>query len=302
MSQNKNLSRRDFLKTTLLSLGAAFLAACGRALGVTATPSPAPTPTSTSTDTPQPTPTNTPTPTPTETATPTPIPCFKLLTPENETNLPATGKVIFTWEPMPGAAGYRLEFILPNGVLVPFEVTDTRYARYIESFPMGGVFTWRVSAFDPNGVLLCITAPFSFSKPEPERRGEDDSGGADDDCCFLPGTRIAMADDSFKNIEDVRIGDKVKSFSLSTSRVVNATVRRLESPLREGYYIVRLEDGTVLKVTGEHPIFTQKDGANGWAAITPEAARQYHNMTHTFFAEGMLVHNKPGATGGAGSH
>ena len=38
MSQNKNLSRRDFLKATLLSLGATFLAACGRALGIPATP------------------------------------------------------------------------------------------------------------------------------------------------------------------------------------------------------------------------------------------------------------------------
>jgi hypothetical protein len=32
MSQNQNLSRRDFLKLTLTSLGATFLAACGRAL------------------------------------------------------------------------------------------------------------------------------------------------------------------------------------------------------------------------------------------------------------------------------
>jgi hypothetical protein len=35
-----NLSRRDFLKLTLTSLPATFLAACGRALGITVTPSP----------------------------------------------------------------------------------------------------------------------------------------------------------------------------------------------------------------------------------------------------------------------
>ncbi len=39
MSQNKNLSRRDFLKLTLTSLAATLLAACGRALGIPATPS-----------------------------------------------------------------------------------------------------------------------------------------------------------------------------------------------------------------------------------------------------------------------
>ena len=36
--QTKNISRRDFLKLTLTSLGATFLAACGRALSITVTP------------------------------------------------------------------------------------------------------------------------------------------------------------------------------------------------------------------------------------------------------------------------
>ncbi len=45
---NPNLSRRDFLKATLLSLGATFLAACGRALGIPVTPSPTAAPNSTS--------------------------------------------------------------------------------------------------------------------------------------------------------------------------------------------------------------------------------------------------------------
>jgi hypothetical protein len=47
----KNLSRRDFLKLTLTSLTTIFLAACGRALGIPATPSPTLTPTTTSTNT-----------------------------------------------------------------------------------------------------------------------------------------------------------------------------------------------------------------------------------------------------------
>jgi hypothetical protein len=40
------ISRRDFLKLTLTSLTATVLAACGRALGIPATPSPTATPTS----------------------------------------------------------------------------------------------------------------------------------------------------------------------------------------------------------------------------------------------------------------
>ena len=41
-----NLSRGDSLKLTLTGLGATLLAACGRALGITATPSPTLTPSS----------------------------------------------------------------------------------------------------------------------------------------------------------------------------------------------------------------------------------------------------------------
>jgi hypothetical protein len=94
MSQNKNLSRRDFLKLTITSLTATFLAACGRALGIPVTSSSTFTPTST--HTPASTATNTPTSTPTDTPSPTPISCFKLLTPENGTKLPAIGKVTFS--------------------------------------------------------------------------------------------------------------------------------------------------------------------------------------------------------------
>ena len=49
MSPNQKISRRDFLKLTLTSLGATLLAACGRALGIPATPSPTSAPTSTNT-------------------------------------------------------------------------------------------------------------------------------------------------------------------------------------------------------------------------------------------------------------
>lgn len=48
--RKNSISRRDFLKLTLTSLTATFLAACGRALGIPATSSPTLAPTLTSTD------------------------------------------------------------------------------------------------------------------------------------------------------------------------------------------------------------------------------------------------------------
>jgi hypothetical protein len=165
---SKNLSRRDFLKLTLTSLAATFLSACGRALGIPATSSPTHTPTST--DTPAPTATDTPTATqtPTDTPSPTPIPCFKLLTPENGTKLPALGKVTFSWEPMPGATRYQLQITLPSGQVVPFDVEDVSYTRYLESFPMSGTFSWQVAAYNAN-TLICVSDPSTFIKYELEQ-------------------------------------------------------------------------------------------------------------------------------------
>jgi hypothetical protein len=163
-------SRRDFIKATLLSLGAAFLAACKKLVNPTSTP--VATATSTNTDTPEPTatktptPTSTETPTPTETATPTEIPCFRLLTPENGATLKPLGRVTFSWEAMPGAENYKLEIILPTNQPVVFETPKTSRDQYIEVITMGGVFHWQVTALDANSSIICTTEPFTFTKPE----------------------------------------------------------------------------------------------------------------------------------------
>ena len=150
-------------------------------------------------------------------------------------------------------------------------------------------------------------------------------------CCFLPGTKILMSDGADKNIEEVRIGDVVKSWNEQTGDIENSVVFDLESPIREGYYNLSF-DGGELKVTNEHPIYIKN---KGWCSIEPEKTKKYHphlvnvkqievgdllytsdkqwkNITsfdyveeqvqtynissveknHTFFANGVLVHNK----------
>ena len=181
------ISRRDFLKLTWTSLWGLVLAACK--IGTDATPSPTPVPTAT--DTPSPEPQNdaasveaepSPTNTPTETPTQTPIPCFKLLTPENGTELENIGKVTFSWEAMQDAGKYMLEFTLPTGQPLVFETTETSITRYIESFTLGGEFLWKVTAFDQQNNLICISTPFSFSKPasaSPTPEKEKGDGGND---------------------------------------------------------------------------------------------------------------------------
>ena len=174
------ISRRDFLKLALTSIGA-FLASCMP--HVTQTIAPTLTPTSTDTKTPEPPPTNAPTPTPTDPPTPTEIPCFRLLSPENGTKLNPIGKVTFSWESMQGAIIYRLEIILPSAQSVFFETNNASRDQYIEAFSMGGTYQWKVIAFNASGEIICAAEPFTFEKPEysPPSQNQNNGGGDEGD-------------------------------------------------------------------------------------------------------------------------
>jgi len=86
--------------------------------------------------------------------------------------------------------------------------------------------------------------------------------------CFVAGTKITMADGSEKNIEDVKVGESVLSQD-SDGNLGSSMVKRLTSPVREGYYEITLEDGTVLKVTDEHPLYYRVGAFEGWASFNP---------------------------------
>jgi len=146
------------------------------------------------------------------------------------------------------------------------------------------------------------------------------------DSCFPAGTQISLPDGDSVNIEEVKVGDVVRSYDVKTNSFVEAKVLELESPIREGYYEI---NGDLLRVTNEHPLYTKK----GWASIVPEVTyedtklrpiaqleigaevftedgwvevesieyvegelRTYNLKTvdkyNAFFADGVLAHNK----------
>jgi hypothetical protein len=85
--------------------------------------------------------------------------------------------------------------------------------------------------------------------------------------CFPAGTKILMSDGSQKNIEDVKVGDKVMGWD--GKKQSEETVLELDSPIRDHLYKLFFEDGTTLRLTREHPLFTKE----GWKAINPDDTR-----------------------------
>jgi hypothetical protein len=169
-------SRRNFLLFSLSAVVAGILSACERVTGkqVPVPNDTLPTHTTASTQTIPPastatataTATNVPSETPTSTVTPTEAPAYNLLSPENGTVFPKTGRVTFSWDAFPGADHYLLAITTPTGVKVNFKTSSTRHERYMESLPWGGDYSWTVTAMDKDGNELFPFSPFTFTKPQ----------------------------------------------------------------------------------------------------------------------------------------
>ena len=80
--------------------------------------------------------------------------------------------------------------------------------------------------------------------------------------CFLPGTKILMSDGTTKNIEDVQIGDKVMSYDRHSEAYYTARVNQTIEKEVDIYYEIKLEDGTIVRVTGKHPFLTDEGFEN----------------------------------------
>jgi predicted lipid-binding transport protein (Tim44 family) len=140
--------------------------------------------------------------------------------------------------------------------------------------------------------------------------------------CFLPNTQILMADETLREIRDVRQGDVITAFDYD-GLVVNATVNEIYTATADGYYTIATEDHKA-EVTAEHP-FYMGDGlfttANRLRAVdiiyvfngtslnaesivaveyTPLQTTVYNLRTqwpNTYFANFIAVHNKGGGGG-----
>jgi len=155
------------------------------------------------------------------------------------------------------------------------------------------------------------------------------TGGPTGGTCLVAGTKIIMADGSEKNIEEVKVGDII--LSKIGSQVRSVEVLRTEAPMSDGYYIIRLKDGTKLRLTDEHPVYSRGKNWEDWASIEPKATLEYSKFSvkrleagaevfslngwigieaidfvpgkiktfnlnevegNVFFADGVMVHNK----------
>ncbi len=80
------------------------------------------------------------------------------------------------------------------------------------------------------------------------------------DTCFLAGTQVLMADGSYKNIENVKTGDYVKSYDFKSKKVVNCKVTHVFHHSKDEMAPYHINLNNYLKVTPNHKLFCN----NNW--------------------------------------
>ncbi|MFN0252292.1 MAG: polymorphic toxin-type HINT domain-containing protein [Kofleriaceae bacterium] len=167
-----------------------------------------------------------------------------------------------------------------------------------------------------DGVCMAADGETNENCPSDCRSG---GGGS----CFLAGTQVTMADGSIRSIEDIRIGDFVMSYDETTHRTVASRV--IDTIVHETRGDKTLVINGTIRSTVNHPFYSDgkwvlaKDLTPGdrllalaqsapagevsplvstvvGVDVVPGRATVYNlevEGTHTYFAEGVLVHNAP---------
>lgn len=133
--------------------------------------------------------------------------------------------------------------------------------------------------------------------------------------CFLAGTKVKMADGTYKEIQEIKPGDIVYSYDLESGTLVENKVEKLFTHRNypRGYLIINGE----LKVTGNHGMWVVNRGAweradklsLGDSLLSPSGEEtlitsiktvggkntvynlHLEGQDHNYFTEGVLVHN-----------
>ena len=89
--------------------------------------------------------------------------------------------------------------------------------------------------------------------------------------CFVASTKILMSDNSTKNIEEIKRGDKILTFNKLTNKKEVATVEETASVKHNNLVTYTFEGGKTITATDDHPFMTKR----GWASMNPSKSVNY---------------------------
>jgi hypothetical protein len=93
--------------------------------------------------------------------------------------------------------------------------------------------------------------------------------------CFGAGTLIAMADNSTRPIEQIKKGDKVKTYNFQTKKSANAYVTKTINRKHTNLFKLVFKDREIIS-TDDHPFWSEK---KKWASLNPQKSNSNYEQT-----------------------
>lgn len=90
--------------------------------------------------------------------------------------------------------------------------------------------------------------------------------------CFAKGTKVLIADNLEKNIEDLNEGDEVLYMDFNSNMIKSAKIEKMEEVVHNNLVTYQFESGLEINATQDHP-FRVKN--KGWASLKPDKTLQY---------------------------
>ena len=109
--------------------------------------------------------------------------------------------------------------------------------------------------------------------------------------CFVAGTKISMSDVSYKNVEDVKIGDTVLSYNFNTSKVEQQKVKGIGSKTVDKIVRYTFDDNTILESTLDHPLYSSQIG---WVSMDSNYTMEVYGLQTKDAEVGITIFKQDG--------
>jgi len=95
--------------------------------------------------------------------------------------------------------------------------------------------------------------------------------------CFAKGTKVQLADNTTKNIENLKTGDLIAYMDFETNQIRSVKIEKLEKVVHHGLVTYKFESGLEITTTQDHPFKVEN---KGWASLRPDKSVQYKGFDH----------------------
>lgn len=94
--------------------------------------------------------------------------------------------------------------------------------------------------------------------------------------CLAKGTKITMADSTYKNIELLSVGDEILSYNTGKDKFEPSVIKELANPVHDNLIKISFKNGGSITATTDHPFF---DGTH-WRSFDPQKTTLDYQFDH----------------------